>query len=222
MSSLSHTEKRYLEKLLGMESGYVLDYRDATFEEFFKRHGIIIHGSKYQTYGLSKAKKMRSFWEQEPDHLVGKVLSEMLESYEAACDLNGTEIDVPVLDKTRGIVARLLGRPVARKSFQSEDDFLDHEFTIPNIQNLPIEAQAVPIIESRLSEALNVMKAGAHLSVILLCGSVLEAVLLGAAQKEPSRFNQASASPKDNDGSVKPSINGVWHSSLMWPARSVS
>jgi len=47
------------------------------------------------------------------------------------------------------------------------------------------------------------MGAGAYLSVIFLCGSVLEAVLLGAAQNEPARFNRAMASPKLGDGSVK-------------------
>ena len=62
---------------------------------------------------------------------------------------------------------------------------------------------AVPIIENRLSEARAAMGAGAYLSTIFLCGSVLEAVLLGAAQKEPARFNRASASPKTADGSVK-------------------
>lgn len=75
--------------------------------------------------------------------------------------------------------------------------------TIPNIQKLPIEVQIVPIIEKRLEEALTALRAGAHLSVILLCGSVLEAVLLGAAQKEPARFNRSNASPKASDGSAK-------------------
>ncbi|HUK99235.1 MAG TPA: hypothetical protein VLX29_00085 [Nitrospirota bacterium] len=203
MSSLTDIEKRYLEKLLGMQSGYVLDYSDATFGEFFNRHKISIHDSKYQTYGTSKAKKMRAFWECESDALVGTILTEMLDSYEADCDLNNREADASVLEKSRGIVARLSGRPVSAKPPRTVDDFLRREFTIPNIQKLPIEAQAMPIIENRLAEALKALEAGAYLSVIFLCGSVLEAILLGAAQKEPSRFNRASVSPKANDGSVK-------------------
>lgn len=203
MSSLTDIEKRYLEKLLGMQSGYVLDYSDATFGEFFNRHKIDIHGSKYQTYGTSKAKKMRTFWEREPDALVGNVLSEMLDSYEADCDLNNREADASVLEKSRGIVARLSGKPVPAKPAQTVDDFLHREFTVPNIQKLPIETQAVAIIENRLGEARTAMGVGAYLSVIFLCGSVPEAVLLGAAQKEPSRFNRASSSPKAADGGVK-------------------
>ena len=203
MSSLNDVEKRYFERLLGMQSGYVLDYSDPTFGEFFKRHRVDIHGPKYQTYGTSKAKKMRAFWEQEPDTLVGAVLGEMLEAYEADCDLNNREMDASILKKAREIVARLSGTPVSSKPTQSIDDFLHNEFTIPNIRKLPIEAMAVSIIESRLNEARTAMGAGAYLSTIFLCGSVLEAVLLGAAQKYPALFNRALACPKTADGSVK-------------------
>jgi hypothetical protein len=101
------------------------------------------------------------------------------------------------------IAIRLTGTPAPVKGSPSVDDFLHSEFTIPNIQKLPIEPQAMPIIEKRLAEARMALGAGAHLSVIFLCGSVLEAVLLGAAQNQPARFNQAAASPKANDGSVK-------------------
>ena len=72
MSSLTDIDKRYLEKLLGMQSGYVLDYSDTGFGDFFDQYKIDIHGSKYQTYGTSKAKKMRAFWGREPDNLVGR------------------------------------------------------------------------------------------------------------------------------------------------------
>lgn len=203
MSTLTEVDKRYLEKILGMEGGYLLDYNDMTFGQFFNRHKIDIHGTKYQTYGTSKAKKMRAFWESEPDALVGKALSEMLDVYEANCKLNNKQIDTTILQESRKIAARLLGKPQAEPSSKNGDDFLNREFTIPNIQNLPIEASAVPIIESRLAEARKALGAGAHLSVIFLCGSVLEAVLLGAAQKEPARFNQAASSPKAKDGKVK-------------------
>lgn len=203
MSSLTDIEKRYFEKLLNMQSGYVLDFSDVTYSEFFNRHRVDIHGRKYQTYGTSKAKKLRSFWEQEPDALVGQVLSEMLESYEASCELSGEAPDASVLEKARGIVCRLTGKSTPAKPTQTINDFLLHEFTIPNVQRLPVEASAIAIVQSRLEEARRALQAGAHLSVIFLCGSVLEAVLLGAAQKEPARFNQAKSSPKSESGTVK-------------------
>lgn len=203
MSSLTDVEKRYLERILNMQGGWVLDYSDATFGGFFSRHKVNIHDHKYQTYGTSKAKKMRAFWEQEPDALVGKVISEMLDSYEADCELKNQEIDKSILEKSRNIAARLSGKAETVKPAQTVDDFLHHEFTIPNIQKLPLETQAIPIVESRLAEARKALGAGAYLSVIFLCGSVLEAVLLSAAQKEPARFNQAAGSPKTNDDKVK-------------------
>lgn len=203
MSSLTDSEKRYLEKILNMSGGWVLDFSDPKFGEFFSRYKVDIHGLKYQTYGTSKAKKMRSFWEQESDNLVGNVLSEMLDSYEADCDLNNRQIDKSVLEKSRSITARLTGKTSPVKTTQTINDFLHSEFTIPNIQKLPIEALAIPIIEKRLAEAKTALSAGAHLSVIFLCGSVLEAILLGAAQKDPMSFNRTNSSPKGNDGSIK-------------------
>jgi hypothetical protein len=203
MSTLTDTEKLYFENLLGLQSGYVLGYTDATFGELFNRHEIDIHGLQYQKYGTSKAKKLRAFWKQEPDALVGKILSEILDSYEADCDLNKKEINQSVLERARNIVSRLTGQSENVRAAQTIDDFLNSEFKTPNIQKLPIEEIVVPIIEQRLAEARTALGAGAYLSVIFLCGSVLEAVLLGAAQKQPADFNQANASAKANDGSVK-------------------
>lgn len=202
MSGLTDIEKRYLDKILGMGSGYVLDFSDATFAEFFRRFAVDIHAAKYQTYGTSKAKKLRAFWEQEPDAIVGDVLSELLASYEASCDLNGTEKDAAVLEKSRAIAARLRGKQAAPKA-EAVEVFLHEEFKIPNIDKLPVEGPVAKIIESRLTEARLALGAKAHLSVIFLCGSVLEAVLLGAAQKSPAGFNRSDASPKDNDGKVR-------------------
>lgn len=208
MSTLTVTDRAYLEKFLDMSGGYPHRYpgekfSDNSFGAFFQRHSIDIHGSKYQTHGTSKANKLRAFWDIESDSVVGKVMSGMVDEYVVGCELNNKNVDSAILEKVRGVVARLNGKPQASKSAQSADDFLNSEFAIPNVHKLPIEAQAIPIIESRLAEARIALGAKAHLSVIFLCGSVLEAVLLGAAQKEPARFNRASASPKAKDGTVK-------------------
>ena len=203
MSSLTDVDKRYLEHILNMQSGYVLDYTDATFGEFFARHNIDIHSRKYQIYGTSKAKKMRAFWEHEPDQIVAKVLSEMLGSYETGCELNQRSINSRVLEKCREIVLRLSSK-VSTNKVTDEASFLEREFTIPNVHKLPVEPQIASIIENRLMEARKALKAGAHLAVIFLCGSVLEGVLLGTAQKAPEKFNRSLASPKGTNGKVKP------------------
>tara|TARA_Y100001933_G_scaffold207572_1_gene210843 strand:+ start:1013 stop:1846 length:834 start_codon:yes stop_codon:yes gene_type:complete len=203
VSSLTDIDKRYLERLLVTQPGYILDYTDPTYGEFFQRHKIDIHGPKYQTYGTSKAKKLRAFWEQESDELVGTVLNEMLDSYEASCELDGRELDKPILEKSRAIVARLGGKLVNRSNAETESEFLSKEFSIPNIEKLPIEPAVASVIRQRLEEARTALGAGAYLSVIFLCGSVLEGVLLGAAQSNPAGFNRANASPKSDDGTVR-------------------
>lgn len=203
MSSLKYVEKRYLEGALQMGDGYVLNYSDKTFGEFFRRQGVDIHGLKYRTHGSSKAKKLRSFWEQESDAVVGRVLSNMLDEYEAECEISGKEVERSLLEKARGILARLLGMDQDTGPEKTVQGFLRKEFAIPRIQNLPVEAAVAPIIESRLREAQKVLEVGAYLSVIVLCGSVLEGVLLGNAQNNPAKFNRSSASPKAKDGSVK-------------------
>jgi hypothetical protein len=57
VSSLTDIDSRYLEKILGMASGFVLDYSDNTFGSFFRRYNVDIHSRQYQTHGTSKAKK---------------------------------------------------------------------------------------------------------------------------------------------------------------------
>lgn len=204
MSSLTDNEKRYFEKLLGMDNGYVLDYSDTTFGELFTSHGVDdIHGQKYQTYGTSKAKKMRAFWEQESDAKGVKVLSEMLKSYKTDCDLNNRTLNKLVFIEAQNIIVRLSRNPIKETTSTQFDDFLNREFIIPNIEALPINASLLPIIEARIKEARKVLKAGAYLSVIFLCGSVLEGVLLGTALKYPEKFNCSSASPKKG-GKPKP------------------
>ena len=203
MSSLTDAEKRYLEKLLDMGGGYVLDFTDATFSEFFSQHNVDIDESKYRKSGQGKAKRLRAFWLLEPDQKVGEVLCDMLNSYVVECELGKRKLERGLLDKARKIANRLTGGTTSPQSSTTEAEFLAREFAFPNIQKLPIESHVISIVQARLDEARIVLEAGAHLSVIFLCGSVLEAVLLGAAQKSPAKFNQANAKPKAADGSPK-------------------
>jgi hypothetical protein len=83
MSSLSHTEKVKLEKLLGMSSGYVYNFSDKTFHAFIADVvGLDIHDKKYQGSGTSKANKLREFWRVEPDYTVGKATLALIQQVE--------------------------------------------------------------------------------------------------------------------------------------------
>ena len=80
MAEFTYLEKQRLEKLFGMGSGYVLRFSDKTFREFVRdTTGRNIDDDKYKKAGTSKANRLRAFWSKEPDHLVGKLLSEMLQ-----------------------------------------------------------------------------------------------------------------------------------------------
>lgn len=205
MSTLNDAERRYFERLFEMGSGFVLDYNDATFGQLFKRYQIDIHSPKYQTIGTSKAKKLRAFWASEPDALVAKVLGEMLDVYQANCQIGGRSMEQAAYDQARAIVVRLSGRPAPSPGAENtEDAFLRTQFVMPKVSKLPVEAAVFPLIEQRLAEAAATFQAKAYLATIFLAGSVLEGVLLGAAQRDPKRFNQANSSPKMRDsGRVK-------------------
>ena len=81
MSKFKFREISLLERLLGMEGGYVLDFSNRTFEEFFADEDIEIYSDKYKFKGTSKANHMRAFWESEPDHVVGRVLASLIEHH---------------------------------------------------------------------------------------------------------------------------------------------
>lgn len=83
MSTLTPRDKTLLEELLDMSDGYVLDFSDATFASFFGSFDIDIHSEKYRRYGTSKAKKLRAFWDIEPEALVGRVVLGLVEHKEA-------------------------------------------------------------------------------------------------------------------------------------------
>lgn len=80
MSSLVPREKRKLEDLFGMNSGYVLDFSNNTFARFFEEEiKRDIYSGAYSDKGSSKANHLRSFWNKEDDALVGRVIAGLLE-----------------------------------------------------------------------------------------------------------------------------------------------
>ena len=203
MADLTLANKRYLEYVLRMSGGDVLDYSYRKFGDLFSRRGIDINSDRYQTSFPTLANKMHTFWELEPDALVGQVLSDALDDYVAMCRLGSRELDPESYEECRRIVARLCGTSSGANSATDEAS-QDGGFEMPDIQKLPVEPAVYKIIQGRLDEARRCLSVEAYLSAIILCGSVLEAVLLGAAQNEPKKFYSSSSSPKKKDGSVKP------------------
>lgn len=79
MADLSSIERRKLERLFRMGGGYVLDFSDRTFSEFFDEHTRRdIDAAVYRERGTSKANRLRGFWTAEGNHLVGKVIQALI------------------------------------------------------------------------------------------------------------------------------------------------
>lgn len=80
MSDLTFIEKTKLEKLFQMGGGYVLDFSNRTLAEFVAEStSRDIYDAKYDYASGSKANRLRAFWAHEPNHIVGKLLHDLLE-----------------------------------------------------------------------------------------------------------------------------------------------
>ena len=80
MSDLTFLEKRKLEQTFGMSSGYVLDFSNKTFAEFFIDYmGIDIYNPRYDNGSNSKANRMRAFWLKEDNPTVGKLINHLID-----------------------------------------------------------------------------------------------------------------------------------------------
>lgn len=198
MSSLKTHEKVIFEKLFD-RGGYVLNFSDPTYAEFFREHGVNIDADKYRVNGASKMKRLRAFWEIESDNLVSKILAALLE-YANAIE----QVAAGDRDKAMAVINRLAGKTSNTGTAATPDDFLKQEFSNLNLARLNIDAQLHAVIEQRVDEIHKAMRAGASLATVFLCGSTLEGLLLDAATKQPQQFNSAKSAPKDKDERVRP------------------
>ena len=198
MAQLKAHEKAIFERLFD-RGGYVLDFTDRRFSEFFREHRIDIDHPRYRFNGPSKMKRLRAFWEVESDAVVGSVLEALLK-YAEVCE-NVAEDDGR---KATEIICRLTGRSASKpESASSEQDFLSREYSQVNLAHLNIDTPFQRVIEQRIIEIHKSLKADAALAVIFLCGSTLEGLLLDAATKNAQQFNQTNSAPKDKNGNSR-------------------
>lgn len=79
MANLKYGEKDDFEALLEMRLGYVLDFTNRQFREFvLDSVALDIEDPKIGGTG-SKAVRLRHFWSNQPDHIVGKLLTDLAE-----------------------------------------------------------------------------------------------------------------------------------------------
>jgi len=202
MANLNFNQKQLFEKLFqGSSAGYVLNFSDRTFSEFFKDFEVHIDSQKYYKNGSSKMKRLRAFWEIENDKLVGNVFKGLLE-----LATQTEKIEDKDLKLAMQYINTLLGikNEVNNEDKElTESEFLKQEFSKIDLLPLGLDFQFEQVITQRLNEIKKSLHSESALAVIFLCGSTLEGLLLHIAAQNPQKFNSSKSAPKDKDGKVK-------------------
>ena len=139
MADLSMLERRKFEELFGMASGYVLDFSNPSFASLFQSTvGINIYDAKYSTYGDSKAKRLRAFWELESNVIVGKIIEELLSFWKYQQECKGTSTLPPAYFDAIATCAKLQGKVQDIKFENSDEAFLKKTFEGAEFEKLTI------------------------------------------------------------------------------------
>jgi len=131
VSKLSLPDKTFLEAVLGMSGGYVLDFTNTSLAQIFDDLAIDIYEDKYAEYGVSKANRLRTLWKIGSDSEVASTLgtlADYIEAKQAAPGLSGfrEEITYDQITRIRKIAAELDGAPSAGMGqIASADDVTD-------------------------------------------------------------------------------------------------
>ena len=81
MAELNSIERIKLDKLF-IDNGYVLDFSNQRFADFFRENvGIEIYDLKYSDSGESKGNRLRIFFKKETNNIVAKLLFALLAYY---------------------------------------------------------------------------------------------------------------------------------------------
>ncbi|MGE3805268.1 MAG: toll/interleukin-1 receptor domain-containing protein [Gemmataceae bacterium] len=115
MSDLSMIEKTKLESLFGMSGGYVYptSLTDRKFQELVAESvDLNILSEKYARFGTSKANRLRTFWDIEPNDIVSKLLFDLIEYGKECVQL--TEEQKALLGRCQQIAERLQPKAIAK------------------------------------------------------------------------------------------------------------
>lgn len=112
MSGLSVANKTYLEVVLNMSGGYVLDFSNASFANFFRELNIDIYDAEhYPGFGDSKTNRIRALWKSGSDIEVAASLHALAEYLEAkkAAGVLGADVTNEQVDRIHEIARGLVG-----------------------------------------------------------------------------------------------------------------
>lgn len=141
LSSLTHIEKQKLERELGMGGGFVLDFSNRTFEEFFREVvGVQIYDSRFELGSGSKANRMRAFWQIATEEQLRTFLSGLMEAWDIYATAPMPESAQRLLT---GILVRLGGR--SRNDVGPKDDVTEFTTKISEDHSKRLSAQLLEV-----------------------------------------------------------------------------
>lgn len=107
MTNIKALDMRHIEKVLDMGNGYVLDFTNRSFADFFfSELDIAIDDPIYQINGTSKANRLRAFLTREGDLVAARALRKLWTYREATRPQDEYETDV-IRSRYFEIIARL-------------------------------------------------------------------------------------------------------------------
>lgn len=126
MADLTTIDKQILEWLFQMWGGFVLDFSDRTMGDFFKDDiGININAEKYNYASWSKANRMRGFWAEEDNAIVGGSILKLIGYIESKIilgDFKQTTFSDIKLKAWQKIWNRLLDKKNKESKIETEVD----------------------------------------------------------------------------------------------------
>ena len=132
-----------------------------------------------------------------PKEYVGKpeVLKEVIIGLHKILAIDGLKVILEgVTPKVKEITATIPEPEPSQKQFA---------IPLPDFAKLTADSTLAPYLESRWKEVVICIDSGAHLSAIILMGSILEGVLLSLVANNLNQANTAASTPKDKTGKVK-------------------
>ena len=88
-------------------------------------------------------------------------------------------------------------------TIKTEEDFINKDFEEISIDELGIDNDLKEVLNLRLQEVKLSLSVNAPLSSIVICGSILEGLLLGLALQNPKIFNRSNKAPKNEENKTK-------------------
>lgn len=192
------------EYLFEMGNGYVLNFSNSSFQKFiYSLTKIDIENPKYAKKGSSKAKRLRSFWDIESDYNVGILMKEMLEYWKSlrnTCNIEISNNEKKIYDDCKQILNKLLE---GTGNYIKKNDLLGMNDNNFSLEILGLDKEIIDIIQERIVEIKKNLSNDNPLSVIFLCGSILEGILCGIAITNKEKFLNSKICPKDKNGNIK-------------------